>query len=194
MCYDSRLANRFSILVPISYPTVLLTFLSIVLKHRRTLDVLERSIPWEELGAFFATVPSKIVISQGLMSEPGKSNSRRNVEQWAMLTSGRAPSLVEDWCLRGMEWVGHKAYEHGFWKSGEERKVELEVLETTEGGQLTDDDGEEHSQKSSSTIDLIRRWVRISRCAVNISGAVDGLTWMMAPETRRLWANKLRRS
>ena len=165
------------------YLTVLLTFLSTVLKHRPTLDVLERSIPWEELGAFFATVPRKIMISQGLMSEPGKSNSHRNAERWVMLTSACAPPLVEDWCLRGMEWVGRKVYERGFWKSGEERKAELEVLETAEGGQLTDgtiedDDGEEHSQRSSSTSDLIRRWVRISRCAVNISGTVDGLTWV----------------
>jgi len=165
------------------YLTILLTFLSTVLKHRPTLDVLERSIPWEELGKFFATVPRKIMISQGLMSEPGKSNSHRNVERWVMLTSGCAPPLVEDWCLRGMEWVGRKVYERGFWKSGEERKAELEVLETAEGGQLTDgtiedDDGDENTQKSSSTSDLIRRWVRISRCAVNISGTVDGLTWV----------------
>jgi protein SMG6 len=100
------------------------------LKHHPTLNVLERGIPWEELGAFFATVPRKIMMSQGLMSEPGKSSSHRNVEQWVMLTSGCAPLLVEDWCLRGIEWVGRKVYERGFWKSGEDRKAEIEVLET----------------------------------------------------------------
>jgi len=27
-----------------------------------------------------------------------------------------------------MEWVGRKVFERGFWKSGEEKKAELEVL------------------------------------------------------------------
>ena len=70
------------------------------------------------------------MMSQGLMSEPGKSSSHRNVEQWVMLTSGCAPLLVEDWCLRRIEWVGCKVYERGFWKSSEDRKAEIEVLET----------------------------------------------------------------
>jgi len=35
------------------YLTVLLTFFSTVLKRRPTFDVLERSIPWEELGEIF---------------------------------------------------------------------------------------------------------------------------------------------
>ena len=68
-------------------------------------------------------------------------------------------------------------------QSGEEHKAELEVLETPGGGQLIDgtiedDDGEDHKQKSSSTGDLIRCWVHIARCADNISGTVDGLTWV----------------
>jgi protein SMG6 len=55
-----------------------------------------------------------------------------------MLTSGCAPPLPEDWCLRGMEWVGRNIFERGFWKSGEEKKAELEVLEMTEGKAFTD--------------------------------------------------------
>lgn len=47
-----------------------------------------------------------------------------------MLTSGYPSPLVEDWCLRGMEWIGRKVYERGFWKSGEDLKAETEVLET----------------------------------------------------------------
>ncbi|KAF8964027.1 hypothetical protein BDZ97DRAFT_1904591 [Flammula alnicola] len=166
------------------YLTVVLTFLSTVLKHRPTLEVLERSIPWEELAAFFSTVPRKIMFDQGLMSAPGKPDSHRNTERWIMLTSGCAPPLAEDWCLRGMEWVGRKVYERGFWKSGEDRKAELEVLETVEGGELTDgtiedDDGDDGPNKSSSSSssDLIRRWVRIARCGVNVAGTVDGFSW-----------------
>ena len=105
-----------------------------------------------------------------------------------MLTSGCAPPLPEDWCLRGM--VGRKVFERGFWKSGEEKKAELEVLEMVEGKALTDgtiedDDGDDGAHQTSSLSgsgsELISRWVRIIRCGVNIAGAVDGLggwwTW-----------------
>lgn len=115
-----------------------------------------------------------------------------------MLTSGCAPPLVEDWCLCGMEWVDRKVYEHGFWKSSEECKAELdsEVLETAEGGQLKDgmiedNDGEKHMQKSLSTGDQIKCWVRIFRCTINISGTVDGLTWVDGTRERSR-ANSLR--
>lgn len=37
-----------------------------------------------------------------------------------------------------MEWVGRKGFERGYWKSGEEKKAELEVLEMIEGKALTD--------------------------------------------------------
>ena len=136
------------------YLTVLLTFLATVLKHCPTLETLERTIPWADLAAFFATVPTKLMISQGLMVSP-KHNSPRRVEQWIMLTSGCAPPLPEDWCLRGMEWVGRKVLERGFWKSGEEKKAELEVLEMVEGKALTDgtiedDDGDDAHQRSKS--------------------------------------------
>jgi len=166
------------------YLTVLLTFLATVLKHKPTLDVMERSIPWADLASFFATIPRKIMISQGLMSHPERPNSHRNQERWVMLTSGSPPPLDEDWCMRGMEWVGRKVFERGFWKSGEERKAELEVLQKSEGEQLTDgmiedDDGEEDGRrKPSSTSDLVRRWVRIARSAVGIAGAVDGFSWV----------------
>ena len=116
-----------------------------------------------------------------------------------MLTSGCPPPLPEDWCIRGMEWVGRKVYERGFWKSGEEQKAELDVLQTVEGGELTDgtiedDDGDEgphkgassgSSSSSSSSSGLIRRWVRIARCAVNLAGTVEGFSWK---DGTREWA------
>ena len=170
------------------YLTIILTFLATVLKHRPTLESLERSIPWADLASFFVVVPRKIMISQGLMASP--NNNPRNVEQWIMLTSGCPPPLSEDWCLRGMEWVGRKVFERGFWKSGEERKAELEVLEMVEGKALTDgtiedDDGDEAKTSSSSlSSELVRRWVRIIRCGVSIAGAVDGFNWV---EGTREW-------
>lgn len=183
--HPKRKASQYAQSTLNPYLTIVLTFLSTVLKHKPTLDVLERSIPWDELAAFFTTTPRQIMISQGLMSQPGRANGQRNTERWVMLTSGCAPPLPEDWCLRGMEWVGRKVYERGFWKAGEERQAELEVLETVEGGELTDgtiedddgDDGPNKSNNSGSGSDLVRRWVRIARCGVNLANTVEGFNW-----------------
>ncbi len=170
----------------------MLTFLTTILKHRPTLDVLERSVSWDELATFLAKIHRKIMISQGLMSPPGRSHSQRNAERWVMLTSGCSPPLPEDWCLRGMEWIRRKVYERGYWKGGDERQAELEVLDTVEGGELTDgtiedddgDDGPGKASSSSAGSDLVRRWVRIARCAVNLAGTVDGFNWT---ENTREW-------
>ena len=55
-----------------------------------------------------------------------------------MLTSSCAPLLPENWCMRRMEWVGRKVFERGYWKSAEDRRVEIDVLDIEEGNQLTD--------------------------------------------------------
>ena len=170
------------------YLTVLLTFLATVLKHPQTLEMLERSVPWEELARFFAKVPRNVMAAQGLAEV--KRHGSRGGDRWVMLTSGCAPPLDEDWCLRGMEWVGRKVYERGFWKSGEERRAEIEVLDESEAGEITDghieddDDDEGESRSSGLGGEMGRRWVRIVRCAVGIVGVVDGFTWI---EGTREW-------
>lgn len=113
------------------YMTVLLTFLATVLKHPATLAILERSVPWEEMARFLGNVPRNVMAAQGLGLTKGKSSPLK--AKWVMLTGGCAPPLSEDWCLRGMEWVGRRVYERGFWKSGEERRAEIEVLNKSEG-------------------------------------------------------------
>ena len=37
-----------------------------------------------------------------------------------------------------MEWVGRKVFERRYWKSAEDRRVEINVLDIEEGNQLTD--------------------------------------------------------
>ncbi|KAF8142152.1 hypothetical protein EV363DRAFT_1097922, partial [Boletus edulis] len=96
-------------------------------------------------------------------------------------TSGCAPPLPEDWCMHGMEWVGREVFERGFWKSGEDRHVEIDVLDTEEGDQLTDgiiqdEDADERGNELKN--DAARRWIRITRTAVNLVGLVDGFTWV----------------
>ncbi|KAK0210568.1 hypothetical protein DFS33DRAFT_302757 [Desarmillaria ectypa] len=166
------------------YLTVVLTFLATILKHEASREVLERSIPWEELAKFFAIVPRSIMTRQGL-DKPVP----RDTERWTMVTNGCAPPLAEDWCLRGMEWVARKVYERGFWKSGEDRKAELEVLNEAEAqemtdGQIEDDDNDDSGERKSS--DIGKRWVRIIRCAVGIASVVDGFTWVQGTREWRV--------
>ena len=175
--------------------SVILTFLATLVKHRSVLTLLERSVPWEEKAVFLSTVPRKVMISQGLNVEGGGNGGGSRGEPWMMLTSGCAPPLPEDWCMSGMEWVGRRVFERGYWKSGEEIKAEMEVLspvdECGEGtdGRIEDDDGDEGVEKRSGIkCDLVRRWVRVVRCAVSISNAVEGFRWV---EGSREWRVEL---
>ncbi|KAF8061488.1 hypothetical protein FPV67DRAFT_1703906 [Lyophyllum atratum] len=173
------------------YLTVVLTFLATVLKNSQTLSVLERNVPWEELASFFARIPRGIMAKQGLFVAPGTTEKKREKDagpRWVMLTSSCAPPLPEDWCLRGMEWVGRNVFERGYWKSGEERRAEIDVLEerdmseeSTDGQIEDDDEGETAGGRSANGGEgdvVTKRWVRIVRSAVGISGVVGGFTWV----------------
>ncbi|KAG5639579.1 hypothetical protein H0H81_010781 [Sphagnurus paluster] len=184
------------------YLSVVLTFLATVLKAPQTLAVLERNIPWEELAGFFARIPRAVMTKQGLFGldrekrrETKERDLREREPRWVMLTSGCTPPLPEDWCLRGMEWVGRSVFERGYWKGSEERRAEIEVLEEREApeemtdGRIEDDDDDGPGVKSTSlgasTGDVItKRWVRIVRSAVGVSSVVEGFTWV---ENTREW-------
>ena len=157
------------------YLTVLLTFITTVLRHPAALEILERSIPWEDLARFLDSVPPNVIATQ-LRSVPSQTQDLG--ERWAMLTSGCAPPLPEDWCLRGMEWVGRRVFERGYWKGVEERRPELEVLDKIEMVEATDgiieDDGDDIPRVLSENS---RRWIRIFRSAVGIAGVVKGFAW-----------------
>ena len=156
------------------YLTVVLTFLATLSKHPAMLAVLERSIPWAELAMFFTIIPRSVVVSQGL-DKPGER------ERWIMLTTGCVPPLSEDWCLRGMEWVGRRVFERGYWKGGEEKSKEVEVLDASEGEEVTDDiiEGENDDDEGTASRggfggETVTRRARIVRCAIGIAQAVDG--------------------
>ena len=178
----TRKASPFAKSTLNPYLTVFLTFLATISKHSETLAILERFIPWGDLATFFTSIPKNIHTSQGL-HVPTPSGA----ERWTMLTSGCAPPLPEDWCMRGMEWVGRKVFERGYWKSGEDRRLEIEVLDIEEGGQLTDgiiEDEDEDERGNELKNETAQRWTRIARCAINLAGLVDGFTWM---EGTREW-------
>ncbi|KAL0947160.1 hypothetical protein HGRIS_013287 [Hohenbuehelia grisea] len=187
----TRRVSPFAKETPNPYLSIMLTFLATVLKNPLTQAALERCIPWEELSLFFARIPRKIMHDQGLGPNCVPAGGQ---DRWPMLTSGCAPPLPEDWCLRGMEWINRKVHERGFWKNSEDRRPELELLESRESavvveGQIEDDDEQENGvdgakRRKGASGEAGRRWVRIVRCAVSISNAVDGFTWV---EGTRNW-------
>lgn len=200
------------------YLTVTLTFLTTILKNPPASAIigpagatagitssagrvaLERSIPWRELSAFMAGVPRGVMASQGLVvkgSERDFSIANKDESGWTMLTSGCSPPLPEDWCLRGMEWVGRKVYERGFWKGAGldgEKGVEVEFLAEKEGGWTVEEDGIVEDDDEGASIGtankknaedkLRKRWIRIIRCVVGVSEAIDGFRWI---EGSREW-------
>jgi hypothetical protein len=204
----TRKATEFSRSSLNPYLPVLLTFLATILKHRPSLSLLERSIPWDDLATFFTSIPRKVMESQHLFSVLDVAPEQR----WLMLTSGCTPPLPEDWCMRGMEWVSRKVFERGYWKSGSDRP-EIEVLDSQEidqstDGQIEDDKEEEKGQhyygvKLDGLYDVsgiprnegwrvspkettMKRWTRIVRCAVDIAGVVPGFMWVQGTRDWRV--------
>lgn len=171
--HPTRKSSQYARSTVNPYLTVFLTFLSTILKNPASKDVLERLVSWDELGAFLSSIPRAVMHSQRL-DQPVPADAKR----WDMVTSGCAPPLPEDWCLRGMEWVGRKVFERGYWRSGLDRKLEQEVLDEAEQEDMTDgqieDDSEDEGGEQST---LGKRWVRIARSAVEISSVVDGFVW-----------------
>jgi hypothetical protein len=110
------------------------------------------------------------MVSQGL----NKTGDReRSIILTTGLTTGCAPPLAEDRCLRGMEWVGRRVFERGYWKNGEESSKEVKVLDAGEGEEATnsiieDEDDEDRSPafSGSSGGETRKRWTRIVRWAL----------------------------
>ncbi|TFK55267.1 hypothetical protein OE88DRAFT_1654050 [Heliocybe sulcata] len=150
------------------YITIILTFLATILRHQSIRVILERSVPWEDLAAFYSrSVPSSVI-------------AQEESARWAMLTSGCRP-LSEDWCVRGMEWVGRKVFERGFWSKVPETdatNMEIDVLERhdvqdADVDGIIEDEDEQDSTKRKSSLQC-RRWVRAARAGAAIAQCVDG--------------------
>ncbi|KAF9527054.1 hypothetical protein CPB83DRAFT_895491 [Crepidotus variabilis] len=62
-----------------------------------------------------------------------------------MLTTSCSPPPAKDWSMQGMERVGCKVLERGYWKSGEDKRAEIKVLNQGEGadenGGIVEEDG-----------------------------------------------------
>lgn len=154
------------------YNTVILTFLATVLREPTARSAFERSIPWEELATFLTSIPRRDVL---------REHQKVSTEGGLLLTSGCSP-LPEDWCVRGMGWGGKKVFERGFWNkevdtAGEERNVEVEVLDRVEmleqamDGVIEDETDERDTKEQSPEK---RRWVRLARAGLRIARDTHG--------------------
>ncbi|KZT26039.1 hypothetical protein NEOLEDRAFT_1155924 [Neolentinus lepideus HHB14362 ss-1] len=148
------------------YITIILTFLATILRHESIRIILERSVPREDLTAFYTrSVPSTVI-------------THEESARWTTLTSGCRP-LPEDWCVRGMEWVGRKVFECGFWNKVPEsdaKHAELEMLEWHDihdaDGIIEDEDDEDGSKRKSTP--QCQRWVRAAWEGAAIAQCMDG--------------------
>lgn len=122
------------------YITLMLTFLSQECKTEGYLRKLEKFVPWESLVKIGNSIPASV-----------ESIDPRN-DATLKIRSDAIP-LPEDWCLRGMAWVGRRVYERGFWKPHKVERLglrgslalfenELEMIDRctrcTNGGDLSD--------------------------------------------------------
>ncbi|EPQ58457.1 hypothetical protein GLOTRDRAFT_72892 [Gloeophyllum trabeum ATCC 11539] len=150
------------------YITIILTFLATLLRHETIRNLLERALPWEDLATFYSrSVPTNMTHEES--------------SRWAMLTSSCRP-LPEDWCIRGMEWVGRKVFERGFWlkiPESDAKHVELEVLERRDAqdadidGIIEEEDDDDNGNKKPGS-ESSQRWVRAVRAGLAIAQSVDG--------------------
>lgn len=173
--HPTRRASAFAKPTLNPYITIMLTFLCTILKQPTALSLLEKYIPWEDFTAFLSSAP------RGLMDAEVDAGHR--------LTSGCTP-LPEDWCLRGMEWLGRRVYERGFWKPQPGLTCEGDVIENNELNSVdADSDGViENADIPSGDAWVERgRWVRIARSAMILAGftgveyAREGGEWGIGP-------------
>ena len=182
LCHPFRRLSEYLTPTLNPYNTILLTFLSTVLREPSARSALERAIPWEELATFLTNIPRRDVV---------REHQKVSAESGLLLTSGCKP-LPEDWCVRGMGWGGKKVFERGFWSkdaeaTGEERNIEVEVLDRVEIPDeamdgIIEDEGDNREDQSPEK----RRWVRLARAGLRIARDIHGFKFAASsPEDGR---------
>jgi len=92
--HPTRQQGLHAVLNP--YITLMLTFLSTMCRQPHVAGILVDHMPWKGLVDFLTRTGLEIREETRLMA---------------------GPPLPEDWAVRGMEWVGRRVYERGFWKA-----------------------------------------------------------------------------
>ncbi|TFY51138.1 hypothetical protein EVJ58_g10720 [Rhodofomes roseus] len=162
--------------------TILLTFLATAVKDAQALAILERFIPWADLAVFLTAIPRRVTY---------REQQKERSDSAVLLTSGCKP-LPEDWCLRGLGWGGKRVYPMGFWGKEaniEDRKVEDEVLDKSEGGDQLDGIIEDEREENEAANELGKRWIRVARAGLKIAKHVGGFAYYLTAneEQRGQW-------
>ena len=176
LCLRSPVSQRDMINVPNPYITSFLTFIGTVIGRPSALSSFERDIPWDLVVSFSQSIP--------------RTFDKATVSTAKMINGSPLP---EDWCMRGMEWVGRRVYERGFWKcratfsSNVSRsnqpavklQSEQEVLASrqtyTDTQYLEPIEEMRHHQDDSAGSVTHRRWLRVIWALASIAVKVDGL-------------------
>ncbi|OAV94442.1 hypothetical protein PTTG_03077 [Puccinia triticina 1-1 BBBD Race 1] len=91
------------------YLTIILTFIGSLCHNGRAMRKLERFIPWDRLVIYLnqirTSVPVRAPSTVPARESSGSSHCR--------LTGF---PLLEDWCLRGMDWAGKGLFGRGYWR------------------------------------------------------------------------------
>ncbi|CAH7685190.1 hypothetical protein PPACK8108_LOCUS19673 [Phakopsora pachyrhizi] len=95
------------------YATLILTFIASMTQNEGLIKRFERFIPWVKLAEFFNQLPESVFLK--LSSHLPESTHSTNQSGMKFRLTGFP--LLEDWCLRGMEWTGKNLFGRGFWKS-----------------------------------------------------------------------------
>ena len=167
----TRQQGLHSVLNP--YITTLLTFIGTLFRQPHTAAILQPHMPWAALVELLNTIPMESAESR--------------------LTG---PPLPEDWALRGMEWVGRRVYERGFWKAkppgrgsgamaqpsrlGERFQSEMDVLLANFESAVDISEGVVDELDGTDMTDgpvavNQRRWKRVAWAAGLLVKHVDGL-------------------
>ncbi|EPS94044.1 hypothetical protein FOMPIDRAFT_1026327, partial [Fomitopsis schrenkii] len=162
--------------------TIMLIFLATAMKDPQALAILEQFIPWADLSAFLTAIPRRVMF---------REQQKERSESVVLLTSGCKP-LPEDWCLRGLGWGGKRVYPMGFWGKEaniEDRNIEVEVPDKSEGGDQMDRIIEDEREENEAANELGKRWVRVARAGLKIAKHVEGVlaskvAWWQEEERR----------
>ena len=172
LAHPNRLQGIHSVLNP--YITIFLTFLATLFRQPHVGATLIAVVPWQILVDFL-------------------NNADTELREETRLAGG--PPLPEDWAVRGMEWVGRRVYERGFWKGkgsgrglamlaqpriGEQFQNEMDVLLSNFDSAIEISEGfVEEADGTDMTDGPVavnqRRWKRVVWAAGVLAKHVDGL-------------------
>ncbi|WVR07097.1 hypothetical protein IAU60_004136 [Kwoniella sp. DSM 27419] len=173
LAHPNRIQGFYQVLNP--YIPIFLTFIATIFRQPHVGASILAHVPWTRLIEFINTSQLEVVEEKKLAS---------------------GSPLPEDWLLRGMEWVGRRVYERGFWKAksnsrgsnggvvqprtggGDRFGSEMDVLlanfeptvDISEG--VVDDDASDVDAPGEINK---RRWKRVAWAAGVLVKHVDGL-------------------